>query len=213
MAKTYDRSFHALLETRMAKRYGASSEHSIRQGCSLCRRGFRFHWLRLVEARYGHDALLTQLPVNAISTLSAWDGTGLSKEFWLRHAPRLATLKQTRLFPKAVGASKEMQDADAPSNGLPPLPQLANIILENGSLTALRTYCLCDTFVKRIEQGAPLEALGLRTCIATERTIQLLTDAVSGVQGSADTLETRDRAFFNWMGGVEFFNEEEKRVG
>jgi hypothetical protein len=143
------------------------------------------------------DAFLTQLPVNAILTLSAWDGTRLSKEFWLRHAPRLVMLKQTRQFPKAVGASKEMQDADAPSIGLPPLPQLAKIILENGSLTAFRTNYLCDTFVKRIEQGVPLEALGLRTCLATERTIQLLTDAVSGVQGPADTLETRDPPFFN----------------
>jgi hypothetical protein len=66
--------------------------------------------------------------------------------------------------------------------------------------------------VKRMEQGVPLETLDLRTCRAADCAIKLLTDFVGEVQGPAQTLQRGHRAFFNWKGGVEFFDEEEKRT-
>jgi hypothetical protein len=39
------------------------------------------------------DALLTLLPMNSVSTLSAQSRTRLSKEFWFRHAPRWRSLE------------------------------------------------------------------------------------------------------------------------
>jgi len=158
------------------------------------------------------DAMLTHLPLDSISTLTAQNHTRLSKEFWLSHSPRLATLRRARLVPTAVKAIRDMLNEDPPPNGPPQLPRLTKLILVNFSLTALRTYYLRDTFAKRREQGAPLEDLDLRTCAATGRAVELLAETVGSVQGPAKMLETGDPAFFNWKGGVDFFDEEEKHT-
>ena len=158
------------------------------------------------------DAMLTHLPLNSISTLTVQNHTRLSKEFWLSHSPRLVMLRRARLFPTAVKAIREMLDEDPPPSCPPQLPRLTKLILVNLSLTALRTYYLRDTFAKRREQGAPLEVLDLRTCAATGRAVELLSETVGSVQGPVKMLETGDPAFFNWKGGVDFFNEEEKHI-
>ena len=101
--------------------------------------------------------------------------------------------------------------AQAPPNG-PRFPRLTKLILFNVPLTALRTYRLRDVLIKRAEQGAQLEILDLRTCTAAEHAIQILAETVSDVQGPAETLETGDPPFFNWKGGADFFDEEEKRA-
>jgi len=167
--------------------------------------------------RYGtdtviFDAMLSHLPLNAISTLSAQNHTRLTKEVWLSHAPRLTMLKRALLVPTAVRAFREMIEEDAPPSGLPRLPQLTKLILSKVSLTALRTYHLRDMLVKRKEHGVPLEALDLRTCIGTERAIQLLSEVVSNVQGPAETLMAGRSAFFNWERSVGMFDEEEERT-
>ena len=158
------------------------------------------------------DAMLTHLPLNSISTLTAQDHTRLSKDFWVSHSPRLAMLRRARLVPSAVKAIREMLHEDPPPHGPPQLPRLTKLILVKFSLTALRTYYLRDTLAKRREQGAPLEVLDLRTCAATGRAIEMLAETVGSVQGPAKLLETGDPAFFNWKGGVNFFDEEEKHT-
>ena len=164
--------------------------------------------------RYGtdtviFDAMLSHLPLDAISTLSALNNTRLSKEVWLSHASQLTMLKRARLVPTAVRAFREMLEEDAPPNGLPRLPKLTKLILSEVSLTALRTYHLRDMLVKRKEHGVPLEALSLRKCVGTERAIQLL-EIVGNVQGTVETLTLGPSAFFNWEGGVGIFDEEEE---
>ena len=159
------------------------------------------------------DALLTHLPLNTISTLSAQNSTRLSEEVWLRHAPRLDMLKQAHLSPTAVRAFREMLELVVPP-GLPPrLPQLTKLALVGFPLTALKTYHLRDMLVKRAEQGAPLEVLDLRTCVAAERAIQLLAGIVDNVQGPTKVLESGDPAFFDWKGGVGFFDKDDKEDG
>jgi hypothetical protein len=164
------------------------------------------------------DALLTQFPTNALSTLAIDGLVGLSKEFWLRHASHLSTLKQVHLDSNAVGGFRDMLAEDSPENG-PRFPILKSLILTDVRLTALRTYRLCDMLTERMVQGVPLEALDLRTCFAAAHAIKLLAEAVRDVYGPAKTLETGDSPcfiwrmpYFNWKGGVEFFNEEEKRI-
>ena len=49
-------------------------------------------WLTGTETAI-FDAVLSQLPLNAISTLSAQNNTRLTKEVWLSHAPRLTMLR------------------------------------------------------------------------------------------------------------------------
>ena len=167
--------------------------------------------------RYGmdtviFDAMLSHLPLNAISTLSALNNTRLSKEVWLSHAPRLTMLKRAFLVPTAVRAFREMLQEDAPPYVLPRLPKLTKLILSEVSLTALRTYHPRDMLVKRKEHGAPLEVLDLRTCIGTDRAIQLLSEVVGNVQGPTTTLKLGLSAFFNWERSVGLFDEEEERT-
>jgi F-box-like len=157
------------------------------------------------------DALFTHLPVDAISTLAVENPIRLSKEFLFRHASSLVMLERIHLDPTAVGALREMLAEDTLPNGLR-LPRLRTLVLRAVSLTAPRTYRLRDMLIKRMEQGAPLETLDLRTCRAADCAIKLLTDFVGEVQGPAQTLRRRHRAFFNWKGGVEFFDEKEKRT-
>ena len=158
------------------------------------------------------DTILVQLPMNAISTLTVKSNyTRWTEEFWLRHAPKLAMLKRARLTPTAVKAFKTMLVGDASPNGPRWLPQLRKLILVGVSLTAVRTYHLRDMLVKRREHGAALEALDLRMCIAAEYAIRLLAATVGSVQGPTTRLipGPENREFFDWRGGVDFFDEEE----
>ena len=155
------------------------------------------------------DTLLTRLPVNTVSTLTAQNHM-LTKEFWLNHEPRLAMIKRARLVHTAVRPFREMLDEEDRPDGPLRFPRLTKLILVNVSLTSLTTYYLRDTLVKRRKQGVPLEVLDLRACTAAERAIQLLAETVDDVQGAAKMPGTGDLAFFDWKGGVDSFDEEEK---
>ncbi|KAF8492738.1 hypothetical protein F5888DRAFT_1891575 [Russula emetica] len=110
------------------------------------------------------DAILTLLPMNSVSTLTAQNRTQLSKESWLSHASRLPLLEQARLVPTAVRAFKEMLAEDIPldSDG-PQLPMLTKLILLDVKLTVIRSFHLLDMLIERVEQGVPLEYLDLST--------------------------------------------------
>jgi hypothetical protein len=60
------------------------------------------------------DALLTLLPLDSVSTLTARNHTRLSKGFWLRHASRLPLLEQARLVSVAIREFWEMLAEDIP---------------------------------------------------------------------------------------------------
>ena len=127
------------------------------------------------------DAFFTLLPMNFVSTLTAQNRTRLSKKSWLGYASRLPLLEQVRLVPTAVRAFRDMLAEDPPPDG-PRLPLLTRFVLLNVMLTARRTYHLRDMLIGRVEQGAPLEVLDLRTCYSAVRAIQLLAEVVVDVQ-------------------------------
>jgi hypothetical protein len=156
------------------------------------------------------DAMLSHLPLNAITTLSAQNDMKLSKEIWLSHAPRLTKLNRVLLVPTAVRAFREMLEEAAPPNGLPRLPQLTKLILSKVPLTTRMTYHLRNILVKRKEHGAQLETLDVRTCIATDRAIELLSKTVVNMQGPPNTLRRRHPAFFDWEGGFRPFDDGEE---
>jgi hypothetical protein len=158
------------------------------------------------------DGIMERLPMNTISTLLTLNFTSFSKEVWLRHAPRFAMLKRVCLTRPSVKPFRQMLAEDTPPGGPLRLPSLTKIIIDDISLTALRTYHLRDMLNKRKEQGAPLQTLDLRTCVASERAIQLLAEIVGDVKGPAETREIGDPALFDWRGGVTFFNEQEQRA-
>jgi hypothetical protein len=156
------------------------------------------------------DAVLSRLPLNAISTLSAQNYTRLSKEVWLSHAPRLTKLNRVLLVAFAVRAFREMLEEDVPPNGLPRLPQLTKLIISKYSLNKLNTYHLRDMLVKRKEHGVPLEALDVRTCEGSERAMQLLSETVGNVQRPAKTVKKGHPSFFDLEGRVGPFDEGEE---
>jgi hypothetical protein len=154
------------------------------------------------------NALLTLLPVNFVSTLTVQNRTRLSKKFWFSHAPRLPLLKQARLVPTAVRAFKGMLAEDIPldSDG-PRLPMLTKLILLDITLTAMRTFYLCDMLIERVEQGVPLEYLDLRTCIAANRAIQLLAEIVVDVQEPLNAPLVEKEEVFRRDRGIGYYDE------
>jgi hypothetical protein len=157
------------------------------------------------------DVLLMRLPVNPVSNLTTLNITRLSKAFWLRHAPRWSLLDQACLVPTSIKGFRDMLAEDAPSDG-PRLPLLTKLTLVDVTVTALRTFHLCDMLMERVEQGVPLEILDLRACFAADRAIDLLKEIVVDVQEplAAGTKPMEGPALFNWNGGLGYrFNEVE----
>ena len=121
-------------------------------------------------------------------------------------------LKRVCLTRPSVKPFIQMLAEDIPPGGSLRLPSLTEVILYKFSLTALRTYRLRDMLLKCKEQGAPLETLDLRTCVASTIAIQLLAEVVGNVKGPATTCayERGRQELFDWRGGVTFFNELEE---
>jgi hypothetical protein len=142
------------------------------------------------------DAFLALLPIRSVSTLSVLSDTQLNKEFWLGHTPRFPLLEQARLVPTAVKAFRDMLAEDLSPDG-PRLPSLTKLILVDVKLNGPRAYHLRDMVMERAEQGAPLEVLDLRTCLAGDRAIQSLTEIVVEVQGPLAARSMEEPMFFD----------------
>ena len=159
------------------------------------------------------DAMLSHLPLNAISSLSAQNSTRLTKEVWLSHAPRFTNLNRVFLVDTAVRAFREMLEEDVPPNGLLRLPQLTKLILSKVVLTDGITYRLWNMLVKRKEDGARLETLDLCLCIGCERARVLLSETVGNLQGPPDNNLVKYPTTFDWeRGGIIPFDDEEREL-
>jgi hypothetical protein len=156
------------------------------------------------------DSLITLLPMDSVSTLTAQNRARPSKEFWLRNASMWPLLERVRMVPTSIKAFGDMLVEEAPPDG-PRLPSLTKLTLVRVKLTALRTYHLRDILIERVEQGVPLEVLDLRTCFAADHAIQLLKEVVVEVQGplAPPPMPTEEPSFFNWNGGVGCSSEVE----
>jgi hypothetical protein len=129
-----------------------------------------------------YNAVLAALPLNSIASLTVEGLPPLSKEDWRSHASRWHKLERVRLFNDAVPAFRAMFE-DAAVIGVPLLPSLEELILVNISLNAQKVYYLCDMLIECVELGIPLRTLDLRTCMATSRAVQLLSEIVVEVRG------------------------------
>ena len=169
-----------------------------------------FNWPRLADTAI-FDSLLTLLPLNSISTLTAQNHTQLSKEIWLRLAPRLPLLEQARMAPFAVRRFRDMLAEEAPPDG-PRLPLLTKLTLVEVTLNPLRVFHLRDMLIERVNQGVPLEVLDLSACIAIDRAIQLLKEIVVEVQKPPATgpnvLQEQEPADFNRCGCIGRYEVE-----
>ncbi|KAH9047734.1 hypothetical protein EDB84DRAFT_1460873 [Lactarius hengduanensis] len=130
------------------------------------------------------EAAMTALPMDSLVTLTSQVFTSpspLNTQSWLRQAPRWPLLQRVRLATPAARGFTEMLLEDTGDHKCPLLPSLTNLVLIDVRLSARRTLRLCDALMKRVEQGVPLETLDLRTCLATSRAIELLSEIVVDV--------------------------------
>ena len=64
----------------------------------------------------------------------------------------------------------------------PLLPSLTKLVLDaDNNLRERQTLRLRDALMRRVEQGVPLQTLDLRTCAATSRAVELLSEIVVDV--------------------------------
>ena len=75
----------------------------------------------------------------------------------------------------------------------PLLPSLTRLdLIDGAALSARRTLGLCDTLMKRVELGVPLEMLDLRTCRAASHAVRLLRNIL------VDVLDPEARYLVPW---------------
>ena len=139
------------------------------------------------------DAALVALPLDNLVMLTSPYDTRLDEHFWRRHVLRWPLLRHVRLAPLPARGFREMLLKDDGGRECPPLPSLTRLALIDGVLSARRTILLCDTLMKRVEQGVPLEVLDVRTCTATDLAIRLLSEIVADVWAPKE-LETIEAA-------------------
>ena len=149
-----------------------------------------------------HDALLTALPLNSITSLTVDGRIPLNRKLWRSHAPRWLELERVRLFPTAVPAFRWFLRGmlkDAPCGG-PLLPSLEELILVNVFLDARKVYYLYDMLIELVELEIPIRTLDLRLCTVTNRAIKLLSEIVADVQGPVKRNSD--------LGGIDTVGEE-----
>ena len=137
------------------------------------------------------DAALVSLPLDNLVMLTSPYDTRLDEHFWRRHVPRWPLLRHMRLATLPARGFRQMLLKDDSGRECPPFPSLTKLELTDSALSAPRTLLLCDTLMKRVEQGVPLEVLDVRTCAATGLAIQLLSEIVVDVW-APEELETTE---------------------
>jgi hypothetical protein len=142
------------------------------------------------------DAVMAALPLDSLVSLTALSlMSPFTKQCWLQHAPRWPLLQHVRLGSSAASGFREMLLEDNGGRESPLLPSLTKLVLFNTGFSARRTLRLCDALMRRVEHGVPLETLHLRTCIATSRAVELLSEIVVNVLGPEVAFES---AFSVW---------------
>jgi hypothetical protein len=167
------------------------------------------------------DAALVALPLDNLVILNSLHNIRLDEQFWRRHVSRWPLLRHVRLAPLPARGFRETLLQDNGGRECPPFPSLTRLELTGSALSARRTILLCDTLMKRVEQGVPLEVLDVRTCAVTGLAIRLLSEIVVDVwaPGGFETTGTERLMHLTWDGargpfvsdddsGVEFYSED-----
>ncbi|KAH9070732.1 hypothetical protein EDB83DRAFT_2262271 [Lactarius deliciosus] len=141
------------------------------------------------------DAVIEALPLDGLVTLTAQNRIRpLTEQFWLRHASKWPLVRCVRLTQPAERGFREMVLEDNGGRDSPLFPLLTKLVLVENALFERRTLRLCDTFMKRVEQGVPLEVLDLTTCFATSRSVELLSEIVVDVLRPEKTYEAESQS-------------------
>ncbi|KAH8987723.1 hypothetical protein EDB86DRAFT_3245660 [Lactarius hatsudake] len=161
------------------------------------------------------DAVIEALPLDGLVTLTAQNRIRpLTEQFWLRHAPKWPLVRCVRLTQREERGFREMVLEDNGGRDSPLFPLLTKLVLVENALFERRTLRLCDTFMKRVEQGVPLEVLDLTTCFATSRSVELLSEIVVDVLRPEKTYEAESQSVPTFViFGLDLEDESDDNYG
>jgi hypothetical protein len=147
------------------------------------------HWSSETNAAV-FDAVMAALPLENLLSLTTKTGMNhFTRQVWLHHAQRWPLLQRVCLSPSAAHGFVAMLLEDSGGCENPLLPSLTTLELIDAELSVRGTIHLRDALMKRVEQGVPLEALDLQSCIASNRAVELLREIVVDVPGPKETFE------------------------
>jgi hypothetical protein len=115
------------------------------------------------------EAAMAALPLGSLLKLTTSCKTYECNEmFWHRCAPRWPLLTHVHVANRAGyhGFRRALQDDRRREDPL--LPLLTHLEVIDVNLTKCRVKQLCDILMIRVEQGVPLEVLGLHNCFTTD---------------------------------------------
>jgi hypothetical protein len=146
------------------------------------------------------DVAMAALPLDSLVTFTAQSlSWALNKQSWLRHLLRWPLLKRVHLGPCTAHGFWEMLLEDNGGCESPLLPLLTEFVLSNIQLSMSEILCLCDTLMKRVEQGVPLEKLDLCMCSGDgPPDAQLLSEIVVDLLGIKKNLRARKKMKKMW---------------
>jgi hypothetical protein len=132
------------------------------------------------------DEAITALPLDNLVTLTVPDCTFFN---WRCHVPRWRLLQCVRLGLPAANALRKILLHDKRKLTRSLLPSLTKLTLVDAELTGTWILDLCNTLMKRVEKGVPLEVVDLRTCTVTgHAAIQQLIEIVSVVWNPSEEI-------------------------
>jgi hypothetical protein len=118
------------------------------------------------------DMVMAALPMDDLVMLATQDRGKFNfladyfstQDFWFHHARQWPLLQRVRLAPPAACGFIQMLLEDNGGCERPLLPSLTELVVDGETSGGLLRLPICDVFMKRVEQGVPLDILDLRTC-------------------------------------------------
>ncbi|KAI9462908.1 hypothetical protein BJY52DRAFT_1166858 [Lactarius psammicola] len=166
------------------------------------------------------DAGMAAFPLDGLVTLTTQLVYGdiyprplEDEQFWLRHASKWPLLQCVQLTRPTEPGFIGMLLEDNGGRESPLLPSLTELVLVDFPLRRLHEpwiLRLCDTLMKRVEQGVPLEMLDLRWCLPHPRydpdpaaVVQPLSEIAVNVLVPEKTFQSRGQMDSLWVRSLE----------
>ncbi|KAN0124576.1 hypothetical protein V8E53_010694 [Lactarius tabidus] len=166
-------------------------------------------WAAFHERMETLDMVMSCLPLEGLVTLAAHDlypsrqeGDFPTWRFWSHLSPKWTLLERVRLGPVAARGFIVMllQDKGEREGSL--LPSLTELVMVDFSSYPISSLPLCNVFMKRVEQGFPLEMLDLRMCdapnVRLEDWLRSLSEIVVDVLGPEKNLHAKKQIQVMW---------------
>ena len=148
-----------------------------------------------------HSMAMRAIPLDGLVTLIAHDFLSPFEQFLFPSLPRLPLLQHVRVASYMATRFIDWLQADNEGRKDPLLSSLKELVVVNAHLDEHWTLRLCETLMKRVEQGVPLKMLDLRTCRPDPSypvAVRSLSEIVVDVLAPEETPEARAQIISMW---------------